>query len=114
MTGPGAGQSVLSGTFGPISEPFRSARASPAVGVVYIRIYQGSSGSAVQADHRILSREQNISERPLRMRTRDSRGPPADAGKKVPLCNLSLTMAQRFGVETERFNRSSSTFDALG
>jgi hypothetical protein len=48
------------------------------------------------------------------MRTRNPCGPPADAGKKVPLCNLYLTMAQRFGVETERFNRSSSTFDALG
>ena len=39
---------------------------------------------------------------------------PAEAGKKVPLCNLYLTMAQRFGVETDRFNRSTSTFDVIG
>ena len=39
---------------------------------------------------------------------------PAEAGKKVPLCNLYLTMAQRFGVETDRFNRSTSTFTELG
>jgi hypothetical protein len=39
---------------------------------------------------------------------------PAEAGKKVPLCNLYLSMAQRFGVETDRFNRSTSTFTELG
>jgi hypothetical protein len=39
---------------------------------------------------------------------------PSDAGKKVPLCNLYLTMAQRFGLETDRFNRSTGSIDLLG
>jgi hypothetical protein len=39
---------------------------------------------------------------------------PSDAGKKVPLCNLYLTMAQRFGLETDRFNRSTGSIDHLG
>jgi len=39
---------------------------------------------------------------------------PADAARKVPLCNLYLTMARRFGVETDRFNRSTGSLDVLG
>lgn len=38
---------------------------------------------------------------------------PAQPGKRVPLSNLYLTMARRFGVETESFGRSSGTFREL-
>lgn len=38
---------------------------------------------------------------------------PAEKEKRVPLCNLYLTMAQRFGVETDRFGRSKSTFNEI-
>jgi hypothetical protein len=38
---------------------------------------------------------------------------PAARDKRVPLCNLYLTMAQRFGVETESFGRSKGTFGEL-
>jgi hypothetical protein len=38
---------------------------------------------------------------------------PAAAEQKLPLCNLYLTMAQRFGVQTERFNHSTGTIEAL-
>ncbi|MEM9159971.1 MAG: DUF1552 domain-containing protein [Verrucomicrobiota bacterium] len=32
-------------------------------------------------------------------------------GKNMPLCNLYLTLLQRFGVEREKFNTSTGTFD---
>jgi hypothetical protein len=38
---------------------------------------------------------------------------PGEKEKRVPLCNLYLTMAQRFGIRTETFGRSKGTFDAL-
>jgi len=38
---------------------------------------------------------------------------PDAAEKRVPLCNLYLTMAQRFGVESGAFGRSKGTFGAL-
>jgi hypothetical protein len=38
---------------------------------------------------------------------------PAEDHKRVPLCNLWLSALQWFGLETERFNRSSGTFSEL-
>jgi hypothetical protein len=38
---------------------------------------------------------------------------PDPAEKRVPLCSLYLTMAQRFGVETHSFGRSKGTFGGL-
>ncbi len=38
---------------------------------------------------------------------------PADQGKRVPLCNLYLTMAQRFGANTEAFGNSRGTINGL-
>jgi hypothetical protein len=38
---------------------------------------------------------------------------PEDAGKKVPLCNLYLTMAQRFGIDTPSFGISKGTINGL-
>jgi hypothetical protein len=38
---------------------------------------------------------------------------PAEKGKRIPLSNLYLSMAQRFGVETDSFGRSTGTFGAL-
>lgn len=38
---------------------------------------------------------------------------PEEQGKRVPLCNLYLSMAQRFGVEARAFGRSTSTFGEL-
>lgn len=38
---------------------------------------------------------------------------PEEQGKKVPLCNLYLTMAQRFGVETSSFGYSKSTLSGV-
>jgi hypothetical protein len=38
---------------------------------------------------------------------------PDPAEKRVPLCSLYLTMAQRFGVETNSFGRSKGTFAGL-
>lgn len=38
---------------------------------------------------------------------------PAEKGKRVPLSNLYLSIAQRFGVEAESFGRSTGTFGAL-
>ena len=38
---------------------------------------------------------------------------PDEQGKRVPLCNLYLSMAQRFGVEASEFGRSTSTFGEL-
>jgi hypothetical protein len=38
---------------------------------------------------------------------------PAEKDKRVPLCNLYLTMAQRFGVETGSFGRSKGTLSEL-
>jgi hypothetical protein len=38
---------------------------------------------------------------------------PAEKGKRVPLSNLYLSIAQRFGVEAESFGKSTGTFGAL-
>ena len=38
---------------------------------------------------------------------------PKEKEKRVPLCNLYLSMAQRFGVETGSFGKSKSTFGEL-
>jgi hypothetical protein len=38
---------------------------------------------------------------------------PEAAEKRVPLCNLYLTMARRFGVEAESFGKSKGTFGEL-
>jgi len=38
---------------------------------------------------------------------------PEAAEKRVPLCNLYLSMAQRFGAEADSFGRSKSTFGEL-
>jgi hypothetical protein len=38
---------------------------------------------------------------------------PEAAEKRVPLCNLYLTMAQRFGVEAGAFGRSKGTFSEI-
>jgi hypothetical protein len=38
---------------------------------------------------------------------------PEEKGKRVPLSNLYLSMAQRFGVETDSFGRSTGTFGEL-
>lgn len=33
------------------------------------------------------------------------------SGKNMPLCNLFLTLTQRFGIERDKFNKSTGTFD---
>ena len=38
---------------------------------------------------------------------------PEEKEKRIPLCNLYLSMAHRFGVETEAFGRSKGTFGDL-
>ena len=38
---------------------------------------------------------------------------PEEKVKRVPLCNLYLTMAQRFGVETDSFGRSKGTLSEI-
>lgn len=38
---------------------------------------------------------------------------PEEKEKRVPLCNLYLSIAQRFGMETGTFGRSKGTFDEL-
>ena len=38
---------------------------------------------------------------------------PEEQGKRVPLCNLYLSMAQRFGIEAGSFGRSTGTFGGL-
>jgi hypothetical protein len=38
---------------------------------------------------------------------------PDEQGKKVPLCNLYLTMAQRFGIETHAFGHSKGTINGV-
>lgn len=38
---------------------------------------------------------------------------PAEKEKRVPLCNLCLTMAQRFGMETASFGRSKGTLSEI-
>ena len=38
---------------------------------------------------------------------------PDEHGKKVPLCNLYLTMAQRFGIETQAFGYSKGTMNGV-
>jgi hypothetical protein len=38
---------------------------------------------------------------------------PSEPRRRVPLCNLYLTMLQRFGVETERFNVSTGTLSEI-
>ena len=37
-----------------------------------------------------------------------------NAGRNMPLCNLYLTLMQRFGIERDSFNTSTGTFTALG
>jgi len=34
---------------------------------------------------------------------------PSEQRKRVPLCNLYVSMLQRFGVETDRFSAGNST-----
>jgi hypothetical protein len=38
---------------------------------------------------------------------------PEEQGKRVPLCNLYLSMAQRFGIETTTFGNSKGTINGL-
>jgi len=38
---------------------------------------------------------------------------PAEQGRRVPLCNLYLSMAQRFGVEVESFGNSKGTINGF-
>ncbi|MEA3209878.1 MAG: hypothetical protein QOE70_2935 [Chthoniobacter sp.] len=38
---------------------------------------------------------------------------PEEQGKRVPLCNLYLSMAQRFGIETGSFGNSKGTINGL-
>jgi Protein of unknown function (DUF1552) len=38
---------------------------------------------------------------------------PAEPRRRVPLCNLYLSMLQRFGVETDRFSASTGTLSGL-
>jgi uncharacterized protein DUF1552 len=38
---------------------------------------------------------------------------PGEARRRVPLCNLYLSMLQRFGVETDRFSASTGTLNGL-
>jgi hypothetical protein len=38
---------------------------------------------------------------------------PADPRRRVPLCNLFVSMLQRFGVETDRFSMGTSTLTGL-
>ena len=38
---------------------------------------------------------------------------PADSRQRVPLCNLFVSMLQRFGVETDRFSTSTGTLTGL-
>ena len=38
---------------------------------------------------------------------------PAEEHKRIPLCNLWLSSLQWFGVETERFNKSTGTFSPM-
>jgi len=38
---------------------------------------------------------------------------PEEKGERVPLCNLFLSIAQRFGVETDTFGRSTGMFTEL-
>ena len=39
---------------------------------------------------------------------------PEESGKRVPLSNLYLTMAQNFGIETDSFGASTGTLKAIG
>ena len=36
-----------------------------------------------------------------------------EARRRVPLCNLYVSMLQRFGVETDRFSTSTGTLSGL-
>jgi hypothetical protein len=38
---------------------------------------------------------------------------PKDARRRVPLCNLYVSMLQRFGVETDRFSKATGTLSGL-
>jgi hypothetical protein len=38
---------------------------------------------------------------------------PGEQGRRVPLCNLYLTMAQRFGLETDSFGNSKGTINGF-
>lgn len=43
----------------------------------------------------------------------EHRAYPSDRGGRVPLCNLYLSLLQRFGVETDRFGTSNGTLPGL-
>lgn len=43
----------------------------------------------------------------------EHRAYPAEENRKVPACNLFVSMLQRFGVETERFGTSTGTLDGF-
>ena len=38
---------------------------------------------------------------------------PAASNRRVPLCNLFVSMLQQFGVETDRFSNSTGTLNGL-
>ncbi|MCA9059270.1 MAG: DUF1552 domain-containing protein, partial [Planctomycetaceae bacterium] len=38
---------------------------------------------------------------------------PVEAARRVPLCNLFVSMLQRFGVETDRFSQATGTLNGL-
>jgi hypothetical protein len=38
---------------------------------------------------------------------------PQEARRRVPLCNLYVSMLQRFGVETDRFSAGTGTLSGL-
>jgi hypothetical protein len=38
---------------------------------------------------------------------------PADSHRRVPLCNLFVSLLQQFGVETDYFNTSTGTLTGL-
>jgi hypothetical protein len=43
----------------------------------------------------------------------EHRSYPVEARRRVPLCNLYVSMLQRFGVETDSFSTSSGTLSGL-
>ena len=46
-------------------------------------------------------------------KTGEHKAYPSSQGKRVPLCNLYLSMLQRFGVETDFFGTSTGTLTGL-
>jgi hypothetical protein len=38
---------------------------------------------------------------------------PSEPRRRVPLCNLYVSMLQRFGIETDRFSMSTGTLTGL-